>query len=136
VVRHKMMRLLQPFRSYRHHQHDYYDVWETLKKAKEEGWSVPNPVGLTPDERAMEAVEKDFAYLRGWYCDDWHWCGICITVMEDGEKTSWDSSLWGLESDDIDHHEEVISELLADALARRAEAARKLLHENQLELSL
>jgi hypothetical protein len=95
----------------------YYDVWETLKKAKGEGWGVPNPVGLTPDERAMEAVEVDYEYIAGWYNDEWYWCGITVTEVftdEEGEETDgMEESLGGICSNDYPHHEEVIKELVA-----------------------
>jgi hypothetical protein len=128
VIRHKMMRRLSGYRhTHRHGQVKYYDVWETMKRAAAEGWGVDNPVGLSPEEIIDAAIEADFDYLHGWYNDDWHWCGITVTLLaedEDGndEDTEWDISLWGANSEDDAHHEEMITELLADVLGRRAEA--------------
>lgn len=34
----------------------------------------------------MEVVEKDFAYLKGWYDDDWFWLTVGVApIDEDGE---------------------------------------------------
>jgi hypothetical protein len=111
VVRYQMMReLVRP--SYRANGL-YYDVWETLKIARRDRWSIPNPMGLTPEERAMEAIDADYRYLKGWYDDDWHWCGI--TVIKEGEDgvTYAEESLWGIESSDDEYHDEVINDLVA-----------------------
>lgn len=134
VIRHKMMRRLSQDSHYRRGNVTYYDVWETRKKAKTEGWGVANPMGLSPDEIIDAAIEADFTYLHGWYNDHWHWCGITVTLLaedEDGddEDTEWDSSLWGVCSDDDKHHAEVITELLADALGRKAKATTVITEE-------
>lgn len=128
AIRHKLMRRLSRHDRLAHRYGvKYYDVWATRAKAKAEGWGVTNPTGLSPDEIIDAAVEADFKYLYGWYNDHWHWCGITVTLLdtdEDGEESSteWESSLWGVNSDDDKYHEEVITELLADALGRRGKA--------------
>lgn len=134
VIRHKMMRRLSQYAHYRKGYVKYYDVWETRKKAKAEGWGVANPTGLSPDEIIDAAIEADFTYLHGWYNDHWHWCVITVTLLaedEDGddEDTEWDSSLCGVCSDDDEHHQEVITELLADALGRKAKATTVITEE-------
>jgi len=117
AVRFKMMRRLGDGNHWSRANVPYYDVLTTLIKAKEEGWGVPNPVGLTPDERAMEAVEADYQYVAGWYNDEWHWCSILVTEVltdDEGDEEDGESqSLGGLCSDDDKYHEEVIKELVA-----------------------
>ena len=57
----------------------YYDALSSLHKAKTE-WGIDDPV------KAMEVVEKDFAYLKGWYDDDWFWLTVGVAPLdEDGE---------------------------------------------------
>jgi hypothetical protein len=59
----------------------------------------------------------DFERLRRWCADDWHYCGIVVTLLDtDGEPDSVDASLWGIESDSPDHHDEVIGDLIAECL--------------------
>jgi len=114
VVRHKMMRVLS--RADRRGGYwRVYDVWETMKVAKKDGWGVANPAGLTPDEIIAKAIDNDFNYLQGWYNDDWHWCGITVMLLdEEGDPTEDEASLWGLCSDDDEYHEEVIKDLVSE----------------------
>lgn len=114
VVRHKMMRVLDTA-SRRQTWYRVYDVWETMKVAKKDGWGVANPAGLTPDEIIAKAIDNDFNYLQGWYNDDWYWCGITVMILdEEGDPTGDEASLWGLTSDDAECHEEVIKELVSE----------------------
>ena len=119
VVRNRMRRPMQRYVSSRHSRM-YYDVWETLKTAKRDGWrslkwELEHP-DSTEDEKVMAAVDADYEYLRGWYEDDWHWCIITVTEVitdDDGEETDGKSeSLCGIGSDDDEYHEEVINELV------------------------
>jgi len=55
--------------------------------------------------------------LRQFCTDQWHYCGIVVTLLDaDGEPDSVDASLWGIESDCTDYHEEVINELIQECL--------------------
>lgn len=122
VVRHKMMRVLDTT-SRRQTWYRVYDVWETMKVAKADGWrdlkwEAEHP-NATEEEKRMAAVDADFEFINGWYNDDWHWCGITVmklTVDEDGdaEDTDHEESLWALCSDDDKHHEEVIHDLVSE----------------------
>lgn len=121
VVRHQMMRVLS--RADRRGGYwRVYDVWETMKVAKANGWrslkwEAEHP-NATEEERLMAAVDADFNYLQGWYNDDWHWCGITVMLLDDeGDDTEHEASLWGLPSDDAECHEEVIKELVRDIRA-------------------
>lgn len=125
VVRHKMMRVLS--RAFRNGVYRVYDVRETMKMAKQDGWrnlkwEAEHPEA-TEEEKLMAAVDADFNYLQGWYNDDWHWCGITVMLLDDegdltgdeeGDPTEDEASLWGLCSDDDEYHEEVIKELVGE----------------------
>lgn len=71
--------------------------------------------GCKPGPDAVDAVERDYAYLRAWCNDEWHYCGIVVTLTDDdGEKTDVQHSLWGIESDCSSYHSDVIRELVLD----------------------
>lgn len=118
VVRHQMMRVLGTT-SRRQTWYRVYDVWETMKVAKADGWrdlkwEAEHP-NATEEEKRMAAVDADFEFINGWYNDDWHWCGITVMLLDDeGDDTEHEESLWGLCSDDDKHHEEVIHDLVGE----------------------
>jgi hypothetical protein len=108
----------------------YYDIPATMKIARAE-WGIGEDGraelteklgrGPTKGEIAAHAVESDFEYLRAWCNDEWSYVGVVVTHIktnEEGEEYDGESdSLWGIESDEYDYHEEVAHEL-ADNLAR------------------
>ena len=52
-----------------------------------------------------------------WCNDQWHYCGIVVTLLDaDGEPDSIKASLWGIESDGDDYHEEAIGELIFECM--------------------
>lgn len=126
------MRVLGRY-SYRYAgQRKYYDVWEALKKAKKE-W------GFATDEDAREAVEKDFAYLDGWYNDDWHWCTVFVYATdENGEKDEEHyACIGGYESTIINAENRAgFEEIIEDNIHSVEYDIRKEMHKNQLELEL
>lgn len=103
----------------------FYDVQETIKKATREGWglgdeasaALAKTLGREPTKREIvaEAVRLDMERMRGWCCDDWHWCGVSVfPLTADGDELrSKTESLWGIESDAGAYFDEVISELIA-----------------------
>ena len=111
----------------------YYDVWDTLKIAKRDGWGMgaewdkANP-DATPDERVMAAVQRDAEYLRGWYNDDWHWACVCVTPYdpesEDDELLEgYTESLGGVEHglpNSDEHIQQVARELVQQCLHEMA----------------
>ena len=116
AVRHKMMRVLDTT-SRRQTWYRVYDVWETMKVAKADGWrdlkwEAEHP-NATEEEKLLAAVDADFNYLKGWYNDDWHWCGITVMLLDE-EDDEHEESLWGLCSDDAEYHEEVIKDLVGE----------------------
>lgn len=115
----------------RYGRRKYYDVWESLKKAKAE-W------GIADDEKAREVVDKDFQYLDGWYCDDWHWCTVFVYATdEDGEKTDDYHCIGGYESTIIEaESRESLVEVIEDCIHQVEHDIRQQLHKDQLELEL
>ena len=111
----------------------YYDVLSSLHKAKTE-W------GVEP-ERCMEVVEKDFAYLKGWYDDDWFWLTLGVAPLdEDGEPDEdhrqycggYESTILNSDEDNVSYKREAID----DKISQIEWMLKKELHKNQLELEL
>ena len=75
----------------------YYDVQEAMQIAKRDGWDAPPYTG-TKGERAARAVDRDFQFLRGWCNDEWHYCGIKLSIERDEEEIDdHAASLWRIE---------------------------------------
>jgi hypothetical protein len=88
--------------------HRFYDFQQAVKDAVKV-W------GCKPGPDAVEAVERDFEYLRRWCADQWFYCGIRVTLLDDkGEKTDIDASMWGIESDADGYHASVIQDLIGE----------------------
>lgn len=104
-------------RSYR-----YYDMQATMAKARAEGWPVSGHGDKTARQRAALAVEADFEHMRRWCNDQWHYVSLVVTLLEGNDDDGWTegpgASLWGLESDDYDHHEEMREQLADEALSQ------------------
>lgn len=95
----------------------FYDFAEAVKIARRDGWDTAPYKWPSDGARAHAAAMADFDYLRRWCNDDWHYCGIVVTLLNaDGEPDSVDASLWGIESDSPDYHDEVIGDLIAECL--------------------
>lgn len=85
-------------------QYLYYDLQETMKKARREGWGVgrEDNEGKTKGQIAYEAVMRDFKHLQAWCIHKWWYCGVSATVIEDwmgNDVSDMDigASLWGIE---------------------------------------
>jgi hypothetical protein len=110
----------------------YYDVLSSLHKAKTE-W------GVAP-ERCMEVVEKDFAYLKGWYDDDWFWLTVGVAPLDEDGKPMEDHREYcsGYEStilSDDEDNRAYKAEVINDQISQVEWALRKALHPGQLELA-
>ena len=112
----------------------YYDVLSSLHKAKTE-WGIEDPA------KAMEVVEKDFAYLKGWYDDDWFWLTVGVAPLdEDGEPDEdlreycggYESTILDSDEDNCRYREEAVE----DKIEQIEWAIKKRLHKGQLELEL
>jgi hypothetical protein len=128
----RLMRVLQKSSSWRDDSGLYYDVLSSLHLAKTE-W------GVAP-ERCMEVVEKDYAYLKGWYDDDWHWLTVGVAPLdEDGEPMEdhreycggYESTILNDTEDNRAYKEEAIN----DKIGEIEWALKKALHPGQLELA-
>jgi hypothetical protein len=111
----------------------YYDVLSSLHMAKTE-WGITDPV------KAMEVVEKDFAYLKGWYDDDWHWLTVGVAPLDkDGEPMEdnreycggYESTILNDDEDNRAYKREAIN----DKISEIEWTLRKALHPGQLELA-
>lgn len=108
-----------------HGSNRFYDVSETTRIAKRDGWGLNDDaraelakkLGRAPTagEIRAEAVRLDLERMAGWCNDDWHWCGLKVfPLTNDGDELrSKAQSLWGIESDAGPYFDEVIDELIA-----------------------
>jgi hypothetical protein len=96
----------------------FYDFQASVKRAKAEGWNISPYDWPTKGAQAHAAVMADYEYLRRWCNDQWHYCGIVVTLLDDdGEETDISASLWGIEDDGYcsdGYHETVIRDLIGD----------------------
>lgn len=104
--------------------HGYaYDMQGAMRIALADRWGVANPEGMTRRQIAAAAVENDYQRLRAWCNDEWHWCGVVVTLLDvDGRSTRTTQSLWGFESDSPEYHDETAHDLaseIATDLGRR-----------------
>ena len=78
----------------------YYDVQESIEKAKKEGWQPchTNPAGLSKRQIAALAVEEDFQRLKDWCDEKWWYTFIKVSVGLNGDELGYDS-VGGVESD-------------------------------------
>jgi hypothetical protein len=98
----------------------YFDFAGTLEKAKAEGWGVKDGKreNETANQYAVRAVEAEYEFLRAWCNDEWHYCGVIVTLLDDDhQETSYTESLWGVESWD-DYPKTVVRELVDEIEAR------------------
>lgn len=111
----------------------YYDVLSSLHKAKTE-WGIDDPV------KAMEVVEKDFAYLKGWYDDDWFWLTLGVAPLDDDGKPveddreycgGYESTILNSDEDNVSYRTEVIN----DQISQVEWTLKKRLHKGQMELA-
>ncbi len=99
--------------------HRFYDFAQAVKTARVEGWGT-EPYGTRkPGERAHAAAMADYDRMRQWCTDQWHYCGIVVTLLDaDGKPDSVDASLWGIESDSPEYHEKIIGGLITECLSQ------------------
>ncbi len=101
--------------------HRYYNFAEAVKMARRDGWDV-KPYGTRkPGERAHEAAMADFNLMRQWCNDQWHYCGIVVTLLDADGEPDVNASLWGIEDglpSAPEYHEEVIGELIHECLSQ------------------
>lgn len=69
----------------------YYDWRETLKIAKRDGWGHRNG-------DIMDAVRRDYEYLRAWCNDTWYYVGVVVELYDANDELIGEDSCWGYES--------------------------------------
>jgi hypothetical protein len=116
----------------------YYDFQEAVRTALADGWGVEG--GRKENESAKayaaRAVEADFAVLKAWCNDEWHYYGVAVTVSKAGIRLTgkYDHACWGIEGNypggDNSYFTEVANEELDEAL----ETARQRVTEICTEL--
>lgn len=75
----------------------YYDFAGAVRQARREGWGVAQPPeGATKGQIAAMAARQDYACLRAWCNDEWHYVTVTVTDPITGEH----ESLGRVESDD------------------------------------
>lgn len=100
----------------------YYDFQGTLARARKDGWGLyeaeraklEQKLGRVPTKKEITAaaVELDFEHLRAWCNDDWQWCYIKVTMLdEDENETDYTESIGGVESNAREHIQELAREL-------------------------
>lgn len=97
----------------------YYDVAESIKVAKRDGWDAEpfGPADEPKGVRAARAVAADFQYLRAWCRDEWRYVGVVVEqIDEDDSPLGVEASLWGVETYK-DYHETVVQELIDECMA-------------------
>lgn len=111
-------------------QYLYYDLQETIKTARQEEWGIgrEDNAGMTKGQIAYEAVMRDFKYLQGWCNQEWWYCVVTATVIEDwmgNDVSEMDisESCWGIEDGYGEYGRDAESYIkeVADDLAREAE---------------
>lgn len=102
----------------------FYDVTETMKKAKKEGWSLPEieRKNLTPKQIIAKAVERDFRYCQRWAAGEIWWTVLKLSVfVDDEELEDITQYLGGVESN---VSEDCLAEYAGDLVAQASAALR------------
>lgn len=112
----------------------FYDMQESTKIAKRDGWGCAHEEHTTKGERAACAVEADFQYLRKWCNEEWWYVGVVISLHQEVNPhesimlSDHLASVWGIESDTFDYLNETARELLVEAL-QTSEAHRVIVNQ-------
>lgn len=61
-----------------------YDFAEAVKIARRDGWGDGDGGRLTGGAKAAHAAEADYAFLRGWCNDQWHYLVVGVEVSRNG----------------------------------------------------
>jgi len=110
----------------------YYDFAATIQQATKDGWGIGEDAEKaletrlarkpTKKEITAESVEQDYNRMRAWCLDEWHWCGVVITMLQDingGKVRDIDVSVWGIDGDDqYEYLTETAYELAEECIAQ------------------
>jgi hypothetical protein len=103
-----------------HGSRRYYDIQASLAIAIKDGRDAKPYKTGTKRQQAARAVDADYAYLRAWCHDEWHYCGVVVTRTDTGEA----QSLWGIEDSETAYLTEVAYELAEDLIDDDADRAK------------
>jgi hypothetical protein len=97
----------------------FYDFQAAVQEARQDGWNTEPYNWPSKGAQAVAAVLADFNHLKAWCDDQWHWCGIRVTLLDDeGDDTDKDASLWGMEESwskaSDAYHADVIQDLIQE----------------------
>lgn len=103
----------------------YYDFQAAMAQSRAEGWGGPYPY-RTLGIACVAAVEADFRSLKAWCNDEWHWCGVAVTVWKDDTCLTgeYEHAVWGIEANHPDSDNRYLSEVASDQAAAALKAAR------------
>lgn len=111
----------------------FYDFAGACRKALAEGWrnredaravEAGEPVKRSAREVASRAAREDFETLRAWCRDDWHYCGVVVTVEREGVELA-SESLWGVERNYPGSDNAYLTETAGELAETALEAARE-----------
>jgi hypothetical protein len=115
----------------------FYDVAESTKIAKRDGWGLADEarvalekkLGCAPTQGQIiaQAVQHDFEFLYGWCNDQWNYVGVIVTIIdgEDAPPRDYEHAVWGIQSNDNTYIAETANELVDDILHERRIAQAK-----------
>ena len=111
------------------HGYRYYDFDEAVRIAVRDKWGCIKEGITDPHERAVQAAEEDYSFLKAWCNDEWSYIGVSVTVERCGVTLvdNFEKSLWGIGANQGQNGylTEVAEELIPEAL----ESATRKLHE-------
>ena len=102
------------------HSKRYYDIAESMKIAKRDGWNA-EPYTGTKGERAARAVERDFEFCKGWLNDDWFYAVVTVVLLDEDGKEIASESMSRVETLNDYWQEaacEILNPLIEDAMAQ------------------
>jgi hypothetical protein len=90
-------------RSNGHPMHVFYDVQESIRVAKRDGWNTAPYAWKTKGEQADAAVRADVRYLAGYLSGKWEYSFITVHALDDsGDLLPLSDSIGGVEYDETD----------------------------------
>lgn len=87
---------------------------------------------MSPRQYLAAAVERDYKRLLNWVTGEWRYVGVVVTLADDDGITPrplYRESLWGIESDDLEHFAEVAHELASQICGRVNEIEEERRHD-------
>lgn len=113
--------------------HRYYDFQEACRIARKDGWGCEGGPRTNESVKAYaaRAVERDFDVLQAWCNDEWHYCGVAVTVSKADTRLTgkYDHALWGIEMNYPDSDNSYLVEVANGLIDEALDAAKSRLNE-------